>query len=128
MRKIRFSCAVASAAAVLALAACNNEPETITGGVEDPQAEELAKATPKQLPPAIASSRVYRCKDNSLVYIDFMNDQKTAIFRADKGGSPTMLNAPEPGKPFVAEGYSLEGSGKSVQLQRPGKGSQACKA
>jgi hypothetical protein len=57
-----------------------------------------------------------------------MSDNKTAVLRASKDGSPTVLTAPEPGKPFVAEGYSLSGSGKSINLTQPGKGSQGCNA
>jgi hypothetical protein len=127
MKSIHCILAALSSAAFLSLAACGG-PETVTADDDDPQAAELAKATPKELPPAIASSKTYRCKDNSLVYIDFMNDQKTALFKATKDGSPTLLTAPEAGKPFIAEGYSLSGSGGSVNLSRPGKGSQACKA
>jgi hypothetical protein len=61
-----------------ALAACDTKPETITARDEDPMAEELAKAAPVELPPAIASSKTYRCKDNSLVKIDWLQDGKGA--------------------------------------------------
>jgi len=127
MRAIRYLRVAATCAAILTLAACGG-PETITADENDPQAAELAKAAPKQLPPSIVSSRAYRCKDNSLVYVDFMSDQKTAVFKATKDGSPTLLVAPEPGKAYVAEGYSLTGSGENINLSRPGKGAQACKA
>jgi hypothetical protein len=127
MQSIRCYLIAASGAALINLAACG-EPETITADDYDPQAEALAKATPKELPPSIASSHTYRCKDNSLVSVDFMSDNKTAVLRATKDGSPTLLVAPAPGEPFVAEGYSLSGSGKSINLTQPGKGSQACNA
>ncbi len=127
MQSFRNLRIAAMSAAILTLAACG-DPETITADDNDPQAAELAKATPKQLPPSIVSSRAYRCKDNSLVYVDFMSDQKTAVFRATKNGSPTLLTAPEAGQAYVAEGYSLTGAGDQINLSRPGKGSQACKA
>ena len=117
----------AASAALLSLAACSNEPEVVDTN-PDPMKDELAKAAPVEVPLMIQASRTYRCKDNSLVYIDFMNDQKTANFRADKGGAPRILKAEAAGQPFKAEGYSVSGSGETVTLERPGKGSQSCKA
>jgi hypothetical protein len=118
-------------AATAALAGCNKEDHTIVAGpegVDDGNATE--NAAPVQLPPSIASSEIYRCKDNSVVYIDWLSDNKSANFRADKDATPIQLTAAEPGKPMVAEGYSLSGTpgAKTVTLERPGKGSQACKA
>jgi len=112
----------------LFMVGCNREPEVIHAGPADTQAADLAKAKPVTLPPSIVASRAYRCKDNSLIYLDFMSDQTTAIFRSTKGGEPVRLNAPEPGKPFVAPGYNLTGSGSTVTFSGPGKGSQSCKA
>jgi hypothetical protein len=120
--------ATASAAALLTLAACNKEPEVIQSGPADPQAADLAKAKPIALPPSIVSSHAYRCKDNSLIYVDFMSDQKTANFRSSKGGDPTVLTAAVPGEPYTAEGYSVTGSGNQITVERPGKGAQTCKA
>jgi hypothetical protein len=116
--------------AAAALAGCNKEDHTIQSGVPDPMANEISNAAPVELPPAIAASKIYRCKDNSVVYIDWLSDSKSANIRTDKNGSPTHVVGPEAGQPMVAEGYSLSGSGSasSVTLQRPGKGSQSCKA
>lgn len=118
-------------ASVAALAGCNKEDHTIVaGGPEDAMAAEIANAAPVELPPSIAASKIYRCKDNSLVYIDWLSDNKSANFRADKSGTPTQLKAPEEGQPLVAEGHSLTGTagGSSITLARPGAGSQTCKA
>lgn len=120
--------AAASAAALLTLGACNQGPETITADPDDPQAAELAKAKPVQLPPSIASSHAYRCKDNSLVYVDFMSDQKTVHFRTNKEGTPVVLTSAEAGGPYTAEGYSLSGGAGRITLTAPGKGTQACTA
>lgn len=125
MQKTFF--AAASVAALLSLAACQNQAEVVDTN-PDPMKDELAKAGPVEAPPMIQASRTYRCKDNSLVYIDFMNDQKSANFRSEKGGPPTPLKAAEAGQPYTAEGYSVSGSGQTVTLERPGKGSQTCKA
>ena len=118
--------------AAAALAGCDQSDHTITAGQpDDPQANSANAAAPVVLPPSIAHSKIYRCKDNSVVYIDWLSDEKTANFRASKSAAPTQLVAPEPGQKMVAEGgYSLTGtfSDASVTLERPGKGAQACKA
>ena len=128
MNRISFALALAVAAA---LAGCDKQDHTITSGdPADPMAAELAKAPPVQLPPAILASKTYRCKDNSIVYVDFLNDNKTAAVRSTSDGTPTLLIMVEAGKPYIADGYSLTGAatGSSVTLTRPGKGSQSCKA
>jgi hypothetical protein len=80
------------------------------------------------LPPAIRESKTYRCKDNSLVYVSFLDDDLTAMVR-DKQEEPPIatLKAPEPGRPFVAEGFSLSGSGASVTYTSPDSGTLTCK-
>jgi len=61
-------------AAAAALAACNSEDHTIVAGPGADEERETANSAPVQLPPSIASSKTYRCKDNSLVYIDWLSD------------------------------------------------------
>ena len=119
-----------SAMALSLLSACNSndEPEVV-GGPADPMAEKLANAAPVELPPSVKESHQYRCKDNSLIFVDFMSDDKTANLRTERNGSPTKLVAAEPGKPFTAEGgYSVEGSGKQITATLPGKSALSCKA
>ncbi len=117
----------AAITAALLLAGCNSQPETVTAGAIDPDAQAVAAAPPVELPPALAASKTYRCKDNSVVYVDFLSDSKTAQLRTEKAGAPTVLTAAEPGKAFVAEGYALSGNGDAVELTRPGAGAQSCK-
>jgi hypothetical protein len=119
-----------------ALVACNSESHTIVGGDQpDPMKDELAKAAPVELPPAIAASKTYRCKDNSLVRIDWLADNSAYVH--GEGQDQTRVKAVEPveGQPastdLVAEGgYVLKGDAKaaSISLALPGKGSQTCKA
>ena len=118
--------AAASVAALLSLAACKNQPEMVDTN-PDPMKDELAKASPVEAPPMIQASRTYRCKDNSLVYVDFYTNN-TAQFRTEKGGPATALTAAEAGKPYTAEGYSVSGNAAQVTITAPGKGSQSCKA
>ena len=117
-------------AAVLALSACgsNDEPEVV-GGPADPMAKELANAAPIELPPAVKDSRTYRCKDNSLLLVDYLADDKSVHVRLEKGAAPTTLKAPEAGQPFTAEGgYVIDGAGSSITATLPGKPAQSCKA
>ena len=119
--------AAASAAALLSLSACNNEPEVIDPN-PDPQADVLANAAPVELPPAIAASRTCRCKDNSLVYVDFYTDNTANVRLDSRQSAPTKLTSAGEGQPYTAEGYSLSANAASVSFTAPGKGTQTCNA
>ncbi len=122
------------------LAACNNEP--LVGSEQpDPMADALANAAPVELPPAIAASKTYRCKDNSLVTIDWLQGGKGANLRIGDASTPTQLRAAPPvegeganaaasaGAPLLADGgYALTGdaTSKSVALTLPDKGKITC--
>ncbi|MEC3911764.1 hypothetical protein U5A82_15200 [Sphingobium sp. CR2-8] len=115
-------------ASVALLSACNknDEPEVV-GGPADPMAAQLANAAPVELPPSVKANKQFRCKDNSLIFVDFMSDDKTALLRTEKGGTATSLKAAEAGQPFTAEGgYEVKGSGDEVTITVPGKSAQAC--
>jgi hypothetical protein len=114
-------------ASVALLSACNknDEPEVV-GGPADPMAAQLANAAPVELPPSVKANKQFRCKDNSLIFVDFMTDDKTANLRTEKGGSPTKLVAAEAGQPYTAEGFEVSGQGDDVTITVPGKGAQAC--
>ncbi|OYY91092.1 MAG: hypothetical protein B7Y45_05240 [Sphingomonas sp. 28-66-16] len=117
----------AAAIALCALAACENKTETVTTQAPDPQAAELAKAPPVELPPAMKASVTFRCKDNSLVYVDFFSGDKQALLKTEKGGTPIKLTAEKAGDALVADGYSLTGTPKSITLTRPGKPTLTCR-
>lgn len=119
---------------LLALAACKQE--TIVAGEQpDPMARELANAAPVELPPSIASSKTYRCKDNSVVQIDWLAQNKGAYVHGD-GQAQTHLKPAEEveGQPASSDltaegGFVLSGNAtaSTVTLTMPGKGAQACK-
>ena len=97
--------------------------------------DELANAAPVELPPAIAASKTYRCKDNSVVRIDWLSD-KTAYVHGD-GQAQTHVKpaVPAEGQPastdLVAEGgYLVKGdaAASTISVAVPGKGAQSCKA
>lgn len=118
--------------ALVALAACNNKPTTIVaGGPSDPTAKQIAAAPPVKLPPALLATKSYRCKDNSLVYIDWFNDNETANLHLKKKDATAIhLTAPAVGQPFTGEGYQLTGKADapSITYKAPGGGGQACDA
>ena len=122
--KNRARFAAAPLAALLALAACENE--TINGN-EDPQAGALQNAAPIEAPPMIQASRTYRCKDNSLLYADFYTND-TALVGDKKDGPRTTLTAAAGQPPYTAEGYSLSANAAQISYTAPGKGTQSCKA
>jgi hypothetical protein len=120
---------IATSLILFGLAAC--QPETIDPNKEDRDnaaaAVKAAASMPKM--PMIASSKIYRCDDNSIANVDFMDDGVTANLKMDKATMPKQLVAAEKGKPFTAaDGYSLEGSGNKVKLAAPGHKSQSCSA
>lgn len=110
------------------LAACTSEAETVIAGADDPQAEQLAKAPPITLPPAIQASRTYRCADNSLLYAEFFTNNTVNLRVGDKAAAPTILSAAGEDAPYLGDGYSLSDNAQSVSFKAPGKGTQDCTA
>lgn len=119
-------------AALVALAACNTKPTTIVGGgPTDTTASQIAAAPPVKLPPALVASKTYRCKDNSLIYIDWFNDSMTANLKVKKKDSTVIhLTAEVAGQPFSGEGYQLTGTptAPAVTFKSPSGGGQSCDA
>lgn len=117
-------------AAAAALAGCNKENHTIVAGPPEYGDNNAVANGPVALPPAVASSKTYRCTDDKIVYVDWLADNKSANVRTEKAGAPTQVTAPEAGKPMAAAGgYSVEGtaSASSVKIAVPGHPSQSCK-
>ena len=120
------------AAASVAMMAC--QKETIDPGAEKNAvaAANAAKAPKVVLPPSITATKTYRCKDNSVVHIDWLSDKMSANFRAGESDPSVQLKAAVAGEAMTAEGYSLKGdaaaAAASITLSRPGKGEQSCKA
>ena len=111
------------------LAACNSKPTTLTNAdPADPDANVVANEAAVVLPPALSASKTYRCKDNSVVYVDFFADNLTADFRTEKTGTATRLTAPEVGKPFAGAGISVGKADAVTTIAYPGHASQSCKS
>lgn len=132
-RSTHITSAVAFAT-FITLAACQQKAPEVVGGPQDDAVTIAAKNNaPVALPPAIASSKTYRCKDNSLFYANFLTDGVSANVR-DKEESPPSVNlvAPTAGEPFVGvpplgEGFKLVGNGAEVTYTSPKSGTQVCK-
>ena len=116
---------VISLVAAAALAGCNKENPTLASGNDSGNTNAVG---PVVLPPAVAASKIYRCGDNSVVFVDWLADNKSANVRTEATGTPTQVVAAEPGKPLTGNGISLTGSagGSSVTIERSGHGSQTC--
>ena len=66
-------------AAAAALAGCNKENHTIVAGPESDDTDTNSAANqPVAMPPAIEASKIYRCGDNKLVYVNWLSDNKSA--------------------------------------------------
>ena len=118
---------LSAVAALLVLSACNksNEPELIDTN-PDPMANQIANAGPIELPPAVTDSGIYRCKDNSVIYVDFLGDKTMANLRTAKDGAPVQVKAVAADQPMTAEGFSVSGSGKTIQIAVNGGTAQSC--
>jgi hypothetical protein len=121
----RTSLLIALAAAA-ALAGCNKDHNVTAGTDGDGNA---AANAPIVLPPTIAQSKIYRCADNQVIYVDWLSDNLSANIRTESGGSATHVAAAEAGKPMTSpNGYSIEGtaSAHSIKVALPGHSAQSC--
>jgi curli biogenesis system outer membrane secretion channel CsgG len=122
-----------AAVALATLSACNKQADqdaaNQAAAANAAAAQEEANVV-ADMPPPIKAQKVYRCKDQSIVYVAFLEGDTQANLRdGDKNAAPTALKAAKAGDPFKADGgFSVTGNGSSVTIERPGKGSQACKA
>ena len=114
--------------AFVALASCSTEPEVVSTQAADPYADRLAAASPVTLPPSIAASRTYRCRDNSLLYADFYTDNSVRVGLA-AGSKSLRLVAAEAQGPFNDDqGHSLSGNSDRITYIDPDRGTLSCKA
>ncbi|HUP67233.1 MAG TPA: hypothetical protein VM145_03350 [Sphingomicrobium sp.] len=85
--------------AAAALAGCNKSDHTIVAG-PDTGDNATAANEPVALPPSISSSKAYRCKDNNLVYVDWMSDGTARVKKTRaEVGTPVTPGAELKGDP-----------------------------
>ena len=115
--------------AAAALAGCHKQTIVAGGDPVDPNDANVIANGPVALPPSIVASKIYRCADNKVVYVDYLSDNKSANIRTDQNGTPTQVTTTDPAKPMTGPGgYSLTGTaatGKAT-IAIPGHPSQAC--
>jgi hypothetical protein len=108
------------------LTACSWKGQTIDPNVVD-RAQAIADSK-VVLPPSKSASRVYRCRDNSIVYVDFLSDALTANLRTAENGPIIRLQASTPDKPLSGGGYALAGHGTRIALTKPSGKAEVCTA
>jgi hypothetical protein len=100
--------------AAAALAGCDQSDHNLAGdGPYDPNANLTNNSAPVTLPPSIAAQKSYRCKDNSIVYVDWYSDG-SARLKKDRTEAGTLVQATD-----------LKGDAKSTTITANG---QSCKA
>ena len=120
MNRTTIACVLAAAAA---LAACTEDHTINAGGPEEGNTT-TANANVK-LPPAIVASHKYRCKDNSLLSIDWLSDGTANSARVTpEGGAAVDLAQAEADGPYSAEGATLTGDPQAQSITYKG---QSCK-
>ena len=103
-----------SLAAAAALAGCNKENHTIVAGPAGDTDTNTAANAPVALPPSITASKSYRCKDNHLLYINWMSDGTAHVNKTrDEVGTS------------VTPGNELKGDANASTISYNG---QSCKA
>ena len=104
-------------AAAAALAGCDNNDHTIVADPAgpDPMAGALNNLDAVKLPPSISASKAYRCKDNSLIYVDWLSD----------GSARVKKERNEVGTPVPAGDAALQGNPQASSITYNG---QSCKA
>ncbi len=83
--------------AIAALAACDKQDHTIVAGGDRDAPVNTAGVV---LPASIVSSKVYRCKDNSLAYVDWLSDGAARV-KTDKAAVATTVKPGEAGTPSL---------------------------
>jgi len=113
-------------AAIATLVACDRGSEVVVINKYDPQAEALKNAAPVAPPPMITKSMAYRCRDNSLVFIDFYTNDSASI-RTERRTPPIATVTAEGGNPpYVAPGLSVRGNSENHRITAPGKNNLSC--
>lgn len=105
------------AAACVATMACDKQ--TIDPGAEKNEiAAANAAAAPKVvLPPSISASKTYRCKDNSLAYVDWLSDGTARVKTSptDVGATVKIGEAGTPSLSGTADAATVTINGQNCK-------------
>lgn len=110
-----------SIVAAAALAGCDTNNNIVIGpdGAEVTNNASEVDLANVQLPPSIVASHAYRCRDNSLVYVDWLSND-TARIKPDRGPEGVTVTRGEDGA-YTAEGQSLSGDPTAESITVNGK-------
>jgi hypothetical protein len=122
---------------MLAVSACDQAETSATR--EGSTADTVASAAQMEMPPSITATGIYRCADNTILYIDFLGKNEAADIRiGDKVATAIRVTAPvvtpaadpvSAGSMKSADGEnSLSGEGKQIDVKLAGKAAQTCKS
>jgi len=118
MTRIALLLALATSAA--ALSGCGNNGETVVIGPDGrPVDDTPPDVSNVELPPSIVASHAYRCRDNSLVYVDWLSND-TARVKMERREIGTTVMKGEDGA-YTAEGQSLTGDPQAQSITLNGK-------
>ncbi|QIL03086.1 hypothetical protein G7078_10055 [Sphingomonas sinipercae] len=101
--------------AAAALAGCNQNGNTIVAGPPEDNLSDLNTAN-VELPPSIAASKSYRCKDGSVIYIDWLSNGAARV-KQDKADAPATE--------LPAGSADIAGDAKAASITYKG---QSCKS
>jgi len=73
----------------------------------------------------MVASVSFRCKNNSLVYVDFFKGDTQANLRLEKNSRPIILKV-VPNKPLSGNGYTLTGNQSQISLIKPDGTTLSC--
>ena len=103
---------IAPLLAAAALVGCDNSGNTVVLGPDGQEVNQAQQDAVQnvQLPPSIVASHQYRCRDNSLISIDWLSDGTTNSARVTpQGGEAVTLTQAEADGEYTAEGATLNG-------------------
>lgn len=92
----------------------------------EPAANEGGNATTAiVLPPSIRKTSSYRCKDKSIVSVDFLDDDRTINLRDES--SIVQLSTVKVGWPYTGKGISVEVKNSGIVIEQAGREPRQCK-
>lgn len=118
---------IAPLLAAFALSACDNGANTVVLNPDGTEVNEAQEAAVQNvtLPPSIVGSGKYRCKDNSLITVEWLSDGTVNSARVTpEGGAAVELAQAEAGGAYSADGASLSGEPNAATVTYKG---QSCK-
>ena len=110
--------------AAFALSSCGDGSNTVVLNPDGTEVNEAAEAAVNNvvLPPSIVGSGKYRCKDNSIVAIDWLSDGTANSARVTpEGGEAVQLTQAEADGPYTAEGATLTGNPQAASITYKGQ-------